>query len=116
VSKHPNSLANLKKYKPGESGNPAGKPVGTTSLSDKLRKLLNENPDRSQAIVEAGVRAAEAGDFQFWKYLFDRLEGTPAQTNNLNVTGELHMKVIERVPVAIEQIVPQALPPGEDAT
>jgi len=93
---NPKSLANLKPFPPGVSGNPAGKPPGTFGLSDRIRKVLNENPGRAQAIVEAGIAAAEAGDFQFWKYLFDRLEGTPAQTVNANVQAEVHVVRVQR--------------------
>lgn len=82
-------------FKPGQSGNPNGRPVGKT-LTERVRDALESNPDRAEAIVQAGIRAAEEGDFQFWKYLFDRLEGTPAQ--NVKVEGNLthHIKVIER--------------------
>lgn len=85
-----------KQFQKGESGNPNGRPKGKT-ITERVRDLLESNPDRAAAIVEAGVKAAEDGDFQFWKYLCDRMEGTPAQ--QMNFTGEVthHVKVIERI-------------------
>lgn len=38
-------------FKPGRSGNPAGKPVGTISLSNIVQKLL-EDPEFAEKVVE----------------------------------------------------------------
>ena len=37
--KHPNSLANLKPYEPGQSGNPGGRPTKYKKLGDALLPL-----------------------------------------------------------------------------
>jgi hypothetical protein len=78
------------KFKPGQTGNPNGRPKGKT-ITERLRDLLEEHPDRADKIVEAGVQAAEGGDFQFWKYLCDRTEGTPAQTINANIEATVNI-------------------------
>jgi hypothetical protein len=41
---HPNSIANLHKatrFRPGQSGNPAGRPKGMKSINEALRTRLN---------------------------------------------------------------------------
>lgn len=85
-------------FKSGESwtGNANGRPKGKT-LTERVRDVFESNPDKAQALVDAGVAAALSGDFQFWRYLFDRTDGTPAQA--IQVSGNIthHVKVIERV-------------------
>ena len=87
-----------KQFKPGDDPrrNVDGRPKGKT-LTERVRDVLEQNPDRAAAIVEAGVKAAEGGDFQFWKYLCDRMEGVPAQQLNLSGNITHHVKVIERI-------------------
>ena len=65
------------RFRPGQSGNPNGRPRGT-GLSDRLRKILDETVDGqtvAERLVQAGVDAAVRGDFRFWRYIFDRVEG-----------------------------------------
>ena len=73
-------------WKPGQSGNPRGRPKGV-GLTERLRALLQKDDGRAmKAIVQAGVKAALgdpangiAPDFRFWKEIFDRCEGTIAE-------------------------------------
>lgn len=53
----------------GASGNPAGRPTGTT-----LRSLIAA---RGEGVIEQVLRAAESGDMQACKLILDRL--VPAQ-------------------------------------
>jgi hypothetical protein len=72
---HPNSLANLKMWQPGESGNPAGKPPGTT-LTKRLRDIVEKNEGEvADALVKAAVKAALKGDFRFWQEIINRVDG-----------------------------------------
>lgn len=65
-------------FKPGQSGNLKGRPKGT-SLTDKLRKILEREgasgKQISEALMEAGVKAALEGDFRFWREIIDRIDG-----------------------------------------
>lgn len=54
-------------WKPGESGNPAGKPRGTLSASTKLRRLIDV-----EAIVGRLQAAALDGDVQAARTLLER--------------------------------------------
>lgn len=65
---HPNSLANLKPFKPGQSGNPSGRPKQTFPqlVEQELRKRSDEDPEKSklevlaqdyvQQLLDAGLR------------------------------------------------------------
>lgn len=63
------------RWRPGQSGNPSGRPRGT-GLTDRLRALLEKDDGAALGrIVQAVVTAAEAGDAAFVRMLWDRLDG-----------------------------------------
>lgn len=49
-------------WKPGQSGNPAGRPTGSVSLKTTLLQLLT--PERAKKIVDAMMKKAESGDMK----------------------------------------------------
>ena len=79
---------NLKPFKPGESGNPNGRPVGSLNIKTLIRKIwdeeiTNDKGDpvvRGLLIVKAMFEKAEKGDVHAFKALCERLEGMPNQT------------------------------------
>jgi hypothetical protein len=83
-------LANLKPFKPGQSGNPAGRPKKAL-LSDALRRQLAEAvqgaPEKTIAehIARALIREAVAGNVQAIREVGDRTEGKPAQAIALDL-------------------------------
>jgi hypothetical protein len=83
-------LANLKPFKPGQSGNPNGRPKKAL-LSDALRRQLAITapgmPERTQAeaIASALIAEAIAGNVQAAREVGDRSEGKPAQAIALDL-------------------------------
>ena len=88
---------NLIPFKPGQSGNPKGKPKGTMSLTANLRKLMEKEIDVTDPITkETGkkkigeiinlrlIANAIKGDARSIKLVQERLEGKPSQEVNLN--------------------------------
>lgn len=77
-------------FKPGQSGNPAGRPKSVT-LSEAIRLELAKadpgNPDatRAEKIAEVLVTAATAGDIQAAKEIADRTEGRPRQAVDVDM-------------------------------
>lgn len=69
-------------FKPGQSGNPAGQRPGP-SLTTRLKLLLTEPVDpndregvtRGERLMELAIKAAEDGDYRFFKEILDRVEG-----------------------------------------
>jgi hypothetical protein len=62
-----------KGFRPGRSGNPAGRPKGQ-SITALLRAELDKD-DNAQALAEMIVRKALSGDIHFCKLILDRTEG-----------------------------------------
>jgi len=67
-------------FKPGKSGNPAGRPRGR-SITDKLQKILDEadpaNPHMSvqERLIRETIKYASRGDARFMTEVFNRTEG-----------------------------------------
>lgn len=79
------SLENLRPWKPGQSGNPAGRPKGVRYLSEALRDLVENGvlpKDASRALLDALawslIDSALAGDVAAWKELANRVDGPVA--------------------------------------
>jgi hypothetical protein len=80
-----------KTFRPGQSGNPKGRPKSAL-LSDALRHMLAEacpeDPERTWAevIADALIARAAAGDVQAAKEIADRVEGKARQHVTLSYT------------------------------
>jgi hypothetical protein len=83
IPEHPN----LKPWVKGQSGNPAGKAAGTFSMKKRLEDALRRNDDEKiKELIRVGIEQAEAGDYKFWAYIFDRIEGPITQKQDQDVT------------------------------
>ena len=82
-------------FKPGQSGNPAGRPKGSKNFTtlfekavkDVAKKLeLGEDPDSVEVeIIKRGIKEALAGKYPFYKDIFDRVYGQPK--SNVDITS-----------------------------
>jgi hypothetical protein len=80
-------------WKPGQSGNPAGRPKGSKNFTTLFRKAvkevakkleLGEDPDSVEIeIIKRGIREALDGKYPFYKDIFDRLYGKPTENIDL---------------------------------
>jgi hypothetical protein len=78
------------RFKPGQSGNPSGRPknVLSKSLRKKLEELESDAPDaRSNAdlITDKLVTLALGGNLEAIKIVLDRMEGRPRQSISVDV-------------------------------
>jgi hypothetical protein len=92
-------------WKPGQSGNPAGRPKKGKTLTDILEKhgrkrdVLYKDPatgeqrymSRKEALAKELWMLALKGDVQAIKYIYDRIDGKPEQAIDMNaqVQGDL---------------------------
>jgi hypothetical protein len=94
------------KFKPGQSGNPAGRPPGSLNFATKFRAFIEKvaknnemTPDEiEQQLLAIGYKRAKEGDYQFWRDLHDRVYGKPQQSIDHTTGGD---KIIDRVKVEI---------------
>jgi hypothetical protein len=75
--------ANLRPpWKPGESGNPGGRPRGRINVLALLSELLEDTDEngksRGERIVDALVASAENGDLRSIREILDRVVGKQA--------------------------------------
>lgn len=99
---------NLKPFKPGESGNPSGRPVGSRNRSTIARKWLellgkHKNPlteeeteiTEEDLITLAQIKKAREGDTKAYQALMDSGYGAPKQPvehSGDGVTFSLNLK------------------------
>ena len=83
-------------FKPGESGNPNGRPKGAVNFAtkwrnaiDKLAKTKGMTGDELELeILQTGLLKAQEGDFSFYRDTFDRVYGKPQQSVDVTTNGE----------------------------
>jgi len=85
-------------FVPGKSGNPNGRPKKTEAMTEILRAELNTldledaegNPiPAKQAIARRLIALAMDGDVPAMKYVYDRIDGRPKESIDLEHSGEL---------------------------
>ena len=85
---------NLTPWKPGQSGNPKGRPKGS-GVTDRLKALLDQpvkdgaEMTVAEALAKAAMKAALKGDHRFFKEILDRTEGKV--TDKLEVDGDMRV-------------------------
>lgn len=77
-------------FKPGQSGNPKGRPKGT-GITDRLRELVMGDDKGAKQLrddlAKAATIAATNGDHRFWKEIVDRLEGKVTDRTEISGAG-----------------------------
>ena len=77
------------KWKPGQSGNPNGRPKKENCLTDILREKVS-----AEELAERLIAKANEGDMVAMKYIYDRIDGKPKESVDVNNTGEMIYKVL----------------------
>ena len=80
-------------WKPGQSGNPKGRPK-TDSVTKAIRKLLDEGISGEplyEAIARVAIQRALKGDKAFWQFVVERMDGKVA--DSLQQSGEVEVVV-----------------------
>ena len=78
--------------KPGESGNPGGRPK-SKPITDLLRELLEEDPQMARDIAKKLLQLAKKGSLGHFKEMTDRIEGPVVQQQESK--ADVMLKVAE---------------------
>ncbi len=81
-------------FKPGQSGNPAGRPKGSGKklFTDALRAAL-EDPKKIQELIGAILEKALKGDIYAIREIVDRLEGKAEQSIKAEVDATFNFVI-----------------------
>lgn len=82
-------------WKPGQSGNPAGKPKGARHFSTLIKEAITKVAEDTgtsddKEIVKALVMKAKQGDLKAVDMVLDRVDGKAEQTINLDADVTLN--------------------------
>ena len=75
-------------WKPGQSGNPKGRPP----KGDTMTEALKEKVDK-EAVAEKLYAMAMEGDIAALKYIYDRVDGKPRESVDLNHSGGINVTI-----------------------
>ena len=83
-------------FKPGQSGNPKGRPVGSRNYETiywEAMKKIAESQDKTpeeieDILIQSGLKNALKGDYRFYQDALDRRHGKPKQSVGIEGTGE----------------------------
>ena len=81
-------------FKPGESGNPAGRPKGSKNFNtlfvNAVKRIAETNKVKPEEIdlnmITQAIEKATDGDFKFFQYIYDRRFGKPL--NKIDLTSD----------------------------
>ncbi len=93
-------------FKPGESGNPGGRPKGQSELTELLRQRIP-----AERLVGALDALIEAGDPKATLYAIDRQLGKPAQS--IQISGDEDKPLHALIGVEPRQLGAQGTPQDE---
>lgn len=97
-------LRNLRPpWKPGESGNPSGRPK-SKPLTDACFEHLSKHPKDLSAVARALITQAKRGSVKAFSALADRLEGKPASHDALDLNVNSNEELIRRINAGLERV------------
>jgi hypothetical protein len=106
-------LSNLKPFKPGQSGNPAGRPKSIT-LSEAIRlqlaKKVSAGSDYTyaEAIAQVLCVAAVRGNVNAAREIADRTEGRPRQSVDLDMNVHDWRELASRHGLSEQDVIREA--------
>lgn len=66
-------------FKPGQSGNPKGRPPKGYSITEAFKSMLAAEPEVKARIVQSIKEKAEKGDVTAMKMIWEYMDGKPKQ-------------------------------------
>lgn len=82
-------------FKPGQSGNPGGRPATKPFLDALNRAIAQKDGVQLRAIAEKLLSAAEAGEPWAVQLLADRLDGKARQEVSADLAGTVNLLLMQ---------------------
>ena len=101
------------KFKPGQSGNPAGKPTGAKDRRTELRALLVPH---AQELIDKVVALAKAGDTTALRILIDRLIPPIKGRDESVIVENLEGKIVDHGMAVLKAVAAGDISPDQAAT
>lgn len=79
---------NQTSFKPGQSGNPNGRPKKGYSITEMFQEMFAEHPERKAELGEAIYRKARKGDPTAIKLVWNYMDGMPKQSTDITSGGK----------------------------
>jgi hypothetical protein len=70
-------------WKPGESGNPMGRPHKGHSITETIRRMMDEKPEIKKALASKILQSALDGDITAMKTIWNYIDGMPLQKQEI---------------------------------
>jgi hypothetical protein len=80
------------KWKPGQSGNPNGRPKKENCLTDILKSKVD-----AEDLAERLINAANNGDMIAMKYIYDRIDGRPKESVDIDSRSDVNMNMVVEI-------------------
>lgn len=83
-------------FKPGQSGNPAGRPKSAVSVTAQIKRILREEPDEAASLARALLSLAKEGNAAAIKEVMSRTDGpVPVPINVSQLSNEQLLAALE---------------------
>lgn len=82
------SMVRETSWKPGQSGNPHGRPKKGYSIAEVWRSMFAADSEKKHQLADKIFQAAVNGDTQAQKLIVQYMDGMPAQAIDLTSGGE----------------------------
>jgi len=98
--KQPKNTSGLRpRWKPGQSGNPKGRPKGMT-LTGLLRKAFEDSPEKAQEFIAKTIAFAMEGQAPYAKEVWERMDGKVRE--HIQLDADVNVAVKRHVPFGDE--------------
>ena len=102
------------RWKPGESGNPSGRPR-TKPLTDEYKRRLNGDGSTLAAdLIDVAIKNAKKGDFRYWQELMNRSDGKVMEILDVTTDGQCLNDFAGLEPEDLANLAKMRGGPGED--
>lgn len=93
-----NYLPTKTSWKPGQSGNPNGRPPKEFSITETIRDMMNEKPEIKKALGTKAIEMALSGDITALRLVWAYMDGMPTQPiENKIITPELDAETVNQI-------------------